>query len=76
MPPMARMDDYDRCFLDIPEGATATFCMVTSLIKPNESSDIWNIINVRNVKIREYHFGKKEFVSLSFVHFEFRLNFI
>ncbi|XP_031617702.1 nose resistant to fluoxetine protein 6-like [Contarinia nasturtii] len=45
MPPMARMDDYDRCFLDIPEGATATFCMVTSLIKPNESSDIWNIIN-------------------------------
>lgn len=46
MPPMARMDDYDRCFLDIPAGATATFCMVTSLIKPNETSDVWRIVNV------------------------------
>lgn len=46
MPPMARMDEFARCFLDIPEGATATFCMVTSLIKPNETSDIWRIVNV------------------------------
>lgn len=46
MPPMARMDEFARCFLDIPEGATATFCMVTSLIKPNETSDVWRIIDV------------------------------
>lgn len=47
MPPMARVDDYDKCFLNIPEGTKATYCMVTSLIKPNETSDIWRIVNVR-----------------------------
>lgn len=46
MPPMARVDDFDKCFLDIPEGATATYCMVTSLIRPNETSDIWRVVNV------------------------------
>lgn len=46
MPPMARVDDYDRCFLDVPEGAKATFCMVTSLIQPNESNHVWQIVNV------------------------------
>lgn len=47
MPPMARMDDYDKCFLDVEPGTKATYCMITSLIKPNESSEIWQIVNVR-----------------------------
>lgn len=46
MPPMHRVDDYDECFLQIPDGAKATYCMVTSLIKPNESSPIWQIVHV------------------------------
>lgn len=46
MPPMARLDDFDKCFLDIAPDAKATYCMITSLLKPNESSDIWRIVNV------------------------------
>lgn len=53
MPPIARMDDYDRCFLDLPEGTKATYCMVTSLIQPNESNHVWQIVNVckRNTNV-------------------------
>lgn len=46
MPPMHKVDDYDDCFLKIPDGAKATYCMVTSLIKPNDSSPIWQIVHV------------------------------
>lgn len=49
MPPMHKVDDYDECFLQIPDGAKATYCMVTSLIKPNESSPIWQIVHVSDV---------------------------
>ncbi|XP_055315466.1 nose resistant to fluoxetine protein 6-like [Sitodiplosis mosellana] len=45
MPVMSRMDDYDKCFLDIKPGTKATYCMITSLIKPNESSEIWQIVS-------------------------------
>lgn len=63
---MGRMDDYDRCFLDIPDGATATFCMVTSLVKPNASSDIWHIIDVRMQKLFALKLKRKYASCVSF----------
>lgn len=69
MPPMARMDEFARCFLDIPEGATATFCMVTSLIKPNETSDIWRIVNVCTIDFSKNvpHINSNAFGNFCFV---------
>lgn len=49
MPPMHKVDDFDACFLQIPDGAKATYCSVTSLIKPNESSPIWQIVQVSEI---------------------------
>lgn len=49
MPAISRLDDYDKCFLDIEPGAKATYCMITSLIRPNESSEIWQIVDVRTL---------------------------
>lgn len=52
MPPMHAVDDYDDCFLKIPEGKLATYCMVTSLIKPNDSAPIWKIVEVSTSKCK------------------------
>lgn len=43
---MFKLDDYDECFLGVPEHKQATYCVVKSLIKPNESSEIWKIVEV------------------------------
>lgn len=46
MPPIFKLDDYDRCFLTAPPHKEVRYCFTRSLIKPNTSSPIWNIIEV------------------------------
>lgn len=45
MPPLYLLDDYDRCLQESPD-IKGTYCYVRALIKPNSSSEIWNITNV------------------------------
>lgn len=45
MPPKYHVDEYDRC-LDSTE-QFALFCGVRTVIKPNPSNEIWEIIQVR-----------------------------
>lgn len=60
MPEMFKLDDYDDCFLGAEENKHATYCVVKSLIKPNESSEIWKI-----VEVWVYHFSN-QMLHLSF----------
>lgn len=46
MPEMFKLDDYDDCFLGAEDNKHATYCVVKSLIKPNQSSEIWKIVEV------------------------------
>ena len=45
MPPLYKMDDYDRCMEEF-SNKPATYCYVTSVIKPNDSSTLWHTIKV------------------------------
>lgn len=45
MPPLYLLDDYDRCMEEYPN-IKSTYCYARSLIKPNESSELWGYIKV------------------------------
>lgn len=45
MPPLYLLDDYDRCMEEYPN-IQSTYCYARSLIKPNESSELWGYIKV------------------------------
>lgn len=45
MPPMALMDDYDRCLTEFP-GTEAVYCYVQAQIQPDDSSPVWQIVAV------------------------------
>lgn len=45
MPQLYLLEDYDRCLLEYPD-VKSTYCYVRALIKPNSSSEIWNITHV------------------------------
>ncbi|XP_065090838.1 nose resistant to fluoxetine protein 6-like [Ochlerotatus camptorhynchus] len=44
MPKMAETDDYDQCMQESVPGEIAVFCMTRAVIKPDKSSDLWNLI--------------------------------
>lgn len=47
MPPLYQMDDYDRCFGENPPtDEKVVYCFARSQIQPNESSEVWDIIQV------------------------------
>lgn len=45
MPPLYKFDDYDKCLLEFPE-IKATYCIVKTLIKADNESESWNVIQV------------------------------
>lgn len=50
MPPLYQMDDYDRCFGENPPTDTkVVYCYARSQIQPNESSEVWEIIQVNRI---------------------------
>lgn len=56
MPAISKLDDYDDCFLSVPERKQATYCVIKSLIKPNASSETWKIIEVCTPSYNLIHF--------------------
>lgn len=46
MPPMHELEDFERCLYATPENTKATYCYVRSLIKPNASNPVWQVIEV------------------------------
>ncbi|EAT42065.1 AAEL006335-PA [Aedes aegypti] len=57
MPKMSEIDDYDQCMEDKPRGEISTFCMVRVVIRPDNSSDLWHLIEdvSKDYKIHENH---------------------
>lgn len=47
MPPIYEMDDYDKCmFGQLHPEKEGVFCFTKTLIQPNNSAEIWKIVDV------------------------------
>ncbi|XP_055533124.1 nose resistant to fluoxetine protein 6-like isoform X2 [Wyeomyia smithii] len=44
MPKLSELDNYDQCLQEMPTDRIATYCMVRLVIKPDNRSDVWRII--------------------------------
>lgn len=45
MPALYKLDDYDKCMLELPN-QRSTYCLVKTVIKPDNDSEIWKIVQV------------------------------
>lgn len=50
MPPLYRLDNYDRCF----HHTNPTYCLVRADMVPNKSSDLWNQIEDFSVSVGHF----------------------
>ncbi|XP_065086712.1 nose resistant to fluoxetine protein 6-like [Ochlerotatus camptorhynchus] len=55
MPPMAVFDDYDLCMEDVPEGKVATYCIARVVIKPDNGSELWHLIEDFSKDWKRHH---------------------
>ncbi|KXJ81468.1 hypothetical protein RP20_CCG019556 [Aedes albopictus] len=55
MPPLAKFDDYDLCMEDVPEGQIATYCVARVVIKPDNGSDLWHLIEDFSKDWKRHH---------------------
>ncbi|XP_062559633.1 nose resistant to fluoxetine protein 6-like [Armigeres subalbatus] len=57
MPKLSEIDDYDRCMEDKLPGEVSAFCMARVVIRPDNASDLWSLIEdvSKNFKIHENH---------------------
>lgn len=46
MPPLYGLEDYDRCLQANPD-VVATYCLVKTIIMPDDTSKIWGYIMVK-----------------------------
>ncbi|KXJ74104.1 hypothetical protein RP20_CCG014358 [Aedes albopictus] len=44
MPRLSEADDYDQCMEEAPPGQIVAYCMARVVIKPDNSSELWNLI--------------------------------
>lgn len=44
MPQVFVYDHYDECLFDEPEVETTTYCLVRAVIKPDNGSELWRMI--------------------------------
>lgn len=59
MPPLYQLEDYDRCmFGQAHPEKQGIYCFTKTLIQPNKSLDVWNIIDVSNIVPTKYYMIK------------------
>lgn len=46
MPALHKLDEYDRCLDDYEFTRPAIYCLVKTVIKPDNDSDVWRLIQV------------------------------
>ncbi|EDS31130.1 conserved hypothetical protein [Culex quinquefasciatus] len=57
MPPMFVYDQYDECLFSDPDEVVGTYCMVRVVVKPDNASSIWRLIETfsSNTKLHMNH---------------------
>ncbi|XP_058833427.1 nose resistant to fluoxetine protein 6-like [Topomyia yanbarensis] len=55
MPKLSEFDDYDQCMEEAPVGTVATYCMIRLVIEPDNSSELWHMIEAFSIDRRHYN---------------------
>ncbi|XP_013099285.2 O-acyltransferase like protein-like [Stomoxys calcitrans] len=58
LPPLYNFDDYDLCFFNKTSALSSTYCMVYAEVQPDNSSQLWEKIEVHNRHRFHYHHDK------------------
>lgn len=61
LPQLYVYHDYDRCMVSSSDSVDATYCIVETVIQPNDSSSIWNLIVKYNNTKRHFRHEKLQY---------------
>lgn len=54
MPDLFQFDDYQKCMAEASDGITPAYCIVNTFIKPDRSSQLYNLINNFSSKEKQH----------------------